>query len=231
MEIPRRTRLYIDIGIFLIKDLQQRILLEQDGLLVVDKPFNIPTSGRALDDDDCLQYWLMQRHGDMVWAVHQLDADTSGVNIFVTEKKLVGKYKKALESVDAVKQYLALVHGQPDWQSCEEQARIGKIDQRSLGVTADGKTAHSKFKVIAQGQAHALLEVEIITGRTHQIRIHAQHLGHPLVGEEWYCQPPCTEHPRQALHCHKIYLPQLQQTFIAPLAEDLQALANRLIKD
>ena len=66
--------------------LEERILLEQDGVLALDKPPGIPTSGLSLDDPDCLQHALMERHGGMVWAVHQIDADTSGVNLFVKEK-------------------------------------------------------------------------------------------------------------------------------------------------
>ena len=63
----------------------------------------MPSTGRALDDDDCLQCWLMRRHGGMVWALHQLDADTSGINMFVTEKKLVKYYKNILEKTQADK--------------------------------------------------------------------------------------------------------------------------------
>ncbi|WP_158527414.1 RluA family pseudouridine synthase [Pelagibaculum spongiae] len=212
----------------MIDDLEARIIYQKNGLLVVDKPFNIPTSGRSLDDDDCLQYWLMQRHGTMVWAVHQLDADTSGVNLFVTEKRLVSIYKKALEDHNSVKEYLAIVHGNPTWNQCEEFGAIGKIDQRSLGITPDGKSAHSQFTVTKKGPEHSLVTVNIFTGRTHQIRIHLSHLGHPIVGEEWYCNPPCNRHPRQALHCHMVHLPQMEQTFIAPLATDLKRLADEL---
>lgn len=208
----------------MIKDLEQRILYEKDGLLVVDKPYNLPSTGRSLDDDDCLQFWLMQRHGGMVWAIHQLDADTSGVNIFVTEKRLVKIYKSSLEKENSSKTYLAIVRGNPSWDQCEEFGAIGKVDERSLGIHPDGKSAHSKFTVLERNENFALLKVNIFTGRTHQIRIHLSHLGHPLVGEEWYCQPPCQKHIRQALHCHKIELPLTGETFIAPLASDLQDL-------
>ena len=66
-----------------IPDLDKRIIYENSDLLIVDKPFDIPTSGKTLSDDDCVQFWLQKRHGGMVWAVHQLDADTTGLNIFV----------------------------------------------------------------------------------------------------------------------------------------------------
>jgi len=210
----------------MIADLEKRIIYEKDGLLVLNKPYDLPSTGRKLDDDDCLQYWLIQRQGAMVWAVHQLDADTSGINLFVTEKKLVKYYKELLEEAQADKQYLAIVHGVPSWKQCEEHGPIGKVDARSLGIHAEGKTAHSYFEVLGSVKDFSVLKARIFTGRTHQIRIHLSHLGHPLVGEEWYCDPPCTVHQRQALHCYKIHLPQTDQTFIAPLAEDLKQLAQ-----
>ena len=75
-------------------DLESRTLERAGNLWVLAKPPGIPTSGRHLDDPDCLQTHLIQAHGGMVWAVHQLDADTSGVNIFVTEKRGVRAFQK-----------------------------------------------------------------------------------------------------------------------------------------
>ena len=212
----------------MISDLEQRIIYESNDLLVINKPHDMPSTGRTLDDDDCLQFCLMRRHGGMVWALHQLDADTSGINMFVTEKKLVKYYKKFLEKTQADKQYLAIVHGSPDWHEYEEHGRIGKVDERSLGIHPEGKTAHSKFERLGSHGNFSLIRATIFTGRTHQIRIHLSHLGHPLLGEEWYIEPPCLLHPRQALHCHKIHLPQTGNDFTAPLAEDLSYLAERL---
>lgn len=210
-----------------VPDLDARIIYQGEGLLVVNKPYNIPTSGRTLDDDDALQYWLMQRQGDKVWAVHQLDADTTGVNLFVTRKQLVATMQQALSA--SVKTYLAVVHGEPSWDKQVCRAAIGEVDARSLGVTEHGRTAHSEFTVLAKAAGFALLKAQIFTGRTHQIRIHLAHLGHALVGEEWYRSTPCHLHPRQALHAHSvsIYQPD-QRTFVAPLAPDLQQLCQRL---
>lgn len=208
----------------MIEDLKQRIIFEDKKLLVVNKPHDIPSTGHNLDDNDCLQYWLIKYHGSMVWAIHQLDADTSGVNIFVTEKKLVKVYKDLLEHPSSIKEYLAIVHGNPSWDQCDEYGAIGKIDERNLGISPDGKSAHSRFKVLKRNDNYALVQAHIFTGRTHQIRIHLSHLGHPLIGEEWYCRPPCPEHPRQALHCSKVSIPLVKEEYVAPLAEDLKKL-------
>lgn len=208
--------------------LNNRIIFAKDGLLVVDKPADLPSTGRTLDDVDCLQYQLIQRQGQMVWAIHQLDADTSGVNLFTTQKELVQKYKQALEQTNATKTYLAIIHGNPTWDEIDETSSIGKIDSRSLGVLSTGKSAHSKFTVLSRSKDFALLKVNIYSGRTHQIRIHLSHLGFPLIGEEWYRIPPCTRHPRQALHCYEIDLTTLNQTFTAPFPIDLYKLSLAL---
>ena len=211
-------------------ELRARVLVQHDGLWVLDKPPDLPTSGRDLADPDCLQHHLMTLHGDMVWAVHQLDADTSGVNVFTTLKTRVPELQRRMRSPQGRKEYVAIVHGVPAWQTRECDAAIGPVDDRSLGVSPKGRAARSAFEVVARGPAHALVQANLFTGRTHQLRIHLAHLGHALVGEEWYRSPPCTAHPRQALHAWRVTLgagpePCLLQ---APLPQDLSELAQRL---
>jgi len=205
-------------------DIERRILWESEGILAFNKPPGLPTSGRTLEDEDCVQHGLIQRHGGMIWAVHQLDADTSGVNLFVTKKPLVKELKRQMESPNAEKRYLAFIQGVPSWEKQSVHARIGQVTARSLGVHPEGKSAHSEFEVRARGTHAALIEARIFTGRTHQIRIHLAHLGHPLLGEEWYRDPPCEAHPRQALHAWKMSLETL--SWEAPLPEDLVALSR-----
>jgi 23S rRNA-/tRNA-specific pseudouridylate synthase len=206
-------------------ELERRILREDGDVIVVDKPSDLPTSGRSLDDDDCLQRALIVRGGGMVWAVHQLDADTSGVNLFTTQRELVEPLKRALGAPGARKLYLAIAHGSPTWDARECLEPIGAIDERSLGVTPDGRPARSRLRVLARSKGHVLFAVEIETGRTHQIRIHASHLGHPLVGEEWYRDPPCSLHPRQALHARSMRIGgPIPLDVKAPVPDDLGAL-------
>ena len=182
----------------------ERVIAREGSILVVNKPPGIPTSGRSLSDPDCIQFWLMKAFGQMVWAVHQIDADTSGVNLFVLERKLVKTLKDQMALPATRKTYCAVVDGVVEHDVQVVEAPIGKIDERSLGVTESGKFAKSLFRVVARGHRSTLMNVEIETGRTHQIRIHASHLGHPLLGEEWYVDPPCLRHPRQALHALSI---------------------------
>ncbi len=210
-------------------ELEGRVLLEADGVLAVNKCPDLPTSGRTLDDKDCLQFALIRRQGAMVWAVHQLDADTSGVNLFTTRKELVEPLKQAMAGRDAAKCYVAIVHGVPRWSTTTCDSPIGPIGEGTLGVTEEGRSASSSFSVTARGRHHSMLEARIATGRTHQIRIHLASLGHSLVGEEWYRDEPCLVHPRQALHAARLKLGAPHALEVtAPLPDDLLALAKGL---
>lgn len=210
--------------------IKPHILSSEGGFYVVNKPYGWPTTGRNLEDDDCIQYHLMRHHGSMVWALHQLDADTSGLCLFTTRKEWIQPIKILWARPDTYKDYLAIVHGSPSWTNMIVDEPIGKNEMNQLGVHASGKPAHTEFKVIDANKDYSLLRARLFTGRTHQIRIHLSHLKHPLVGEEWYSSPPCAQHHRQALHAHRLSFPQNSlmpsDSYTAPLAADLKTLAR-----
>tara|TARA_B110000467_G_C18248787_1_gene439084 strand:- start:274 stop:630 length:357 start_codon:yes stop_codon:yes gene_type:complete len=109
---------------------------------------------------------------------------------------------------------------------------IGKDELGNLGVHSSGKTARTAFEVLDRNNGYSLLRARLFTGRTHQILVHLAHIGHSLVGEEWYRSPPCTLHPRQALHAYRLRLPKnpllTEKVYEAPMPADLQALAKQL---
>ena len=189
---------------------------------------------RALDEIQPaeIDWTLIERHGAMVWAVHQLDADTTGLNLFVTEKRLVDLFKQRMTWPRCEKTYLAVLQGIPDRDQIHQEAPIGvhPDDARGLGVNPDGRSASTHFEIVSRGKDVSLARVRIETGRTHQIRIHAADMGHPLVGEEWYCDPPCSLHPRQALHANRLSFRDGDEPreFEAPIPEDLGGLCERL---
>ncbi|MGJ8653444.1 MAG: RluA family pseudouridine synthase [Opitutaceae bacterium] len=213
-------------------DIEPYILSQSEGLYIINKPPSWPTTGRTLDDDDCIQFHLIKHHGGMVWSLHQLDADTTGLCFFTTRKDWVQPIKELWSHPETHKEYLAIIHGAPNWTEFEVDAPIGKNDVGQLGVHPKGKPARSRLEVIDSQNGFSLLRVHLFTGRTHQIRIHLQHLGYSLVGEEWYRAEPCTLHPRQALHAYRIQLPDDSRfeanSFTAPLPEDLRQLASQL---
>jgi 23S rRNA-/tRNA-specific pseudouridylate synthase len=201
------------------------VLFDQDGGVVVNKPPGLPTAGRTLEDPDCLQWFAMQHYRRMVWCVHQLDADTSGALVLVRRKSLVPLWQARLQAPHANKTYLAWLQGEVADACLEVRVPVGALDStgRQLGVTPTGKPAHTSIRRLAVSQGMTLCAVMLHTGRTHQIRIHAQHVGHPLVGEEWYSNPPDHRHSRQALHAWRIDVHAAPgQQFVAPVPPDLQ---------
>ena len=209
------------------------VLLAHAGVLVCNKPAGLAATGRDLSDPACLQGLLMaRRQRAKIWAVHQLDQDTSGLILFVERKALVQEVGGWLQSGD--KRYLALVHGRLGPGSIRVSAPIGERTQggrRFPALAAEGRPASSVVRALSVGPAHSLVEVRIETGRTHQVRLHLLSLGHPLVGERLHRQPPCTLHPRQALHAWRLRLPQAPgplSALQAPIPDDLVSLADRL---
>ncbi len=205
-------------------DLEARILWDAEGLIAVDKPAGWPTAGRDLDDPRCIQHLLMARCRRMVWAVHQLDAGTTGVNLFVRRKALVPVIAERLKR--GQKRYLAICHGHPSPSRQRIDAPIGWVEgERRRWVTPEGQAAVSHMEALEHlAGGMALVRVAIETGRTHQVRIHMASIGHPLVGEDRYREPPCGLLGRQALHAHQIEL-EGGPVIEAELPQDMKALA------
>lgn len=213
-------------------DVESAILAQVGDLLVVNKPAGWPTSGRTLDDPECVQFQLIKALGRHVWTVHQLDKDTSGLCFFALSKKLVAVLQARWSDPAMEKSYLCIAEGEPAWEQWEETAPIGEISEGCLGVSSSGKSAHTCFEVLDRQGGFSLLRARLRTGRTHQIRIHLGHLGFPLVGEGWYRATPCERHPRQALHAWRVRFPEGvpldRLTWEAPLAADWVELADKL---
>jgi RluA family pseudouridine synthase len=202
------------------------VVYEADGVVVVDKPAGLETSGRTLDDPRSVQYRLAAQLRRRVWAVHQLDRDTSGVLVFVRRRSLVAPWQEALRR--GRKTYLAICHGCVTFREKRVDAPLRYDDARRRWIVAEGgKPACSIVRRLAVAEDASLLEIELLTGRTHQARVHLAHLGHPLFGERRYREPPSSAHPRQALHAARIELPKGER-FSAPLPADLRQLAERL---
>jgi len=205
------------------------VIYDENSLIAINKPWNIPTSGKTLDDPDAIQFWLEKKYARKMWAVHQLDADTTGVNLFVTEKRSVSLYQRSLSNCESTKCYYVIVHGVPEWEMLDCCEPIGFVGDRHLGVHPTGKSAFSRFYKLQSSGDYTLILAKIFTGRTHQIRIHLFHMGFPLVGDDWYSDRPVREHVRQALHARTVRLVSPKPLeLIAPFPDDFEVLANRL---
>lgn len=225
--------------------LEHSILLENEHVLVLDKPAGIPVhsgSGHAFGVIDILRRC---RPGQTIELVHRLDRETSGCLLLAKSRIALNACHHALrEQHDRVtKQYLALVQG--CWPgTATVTAGIEKVirsGERMMQTTTDGARAVSHFTCLqtfgASTVQASLMQVQIETGRTHQIRVHARHQGHPLAGDDKYGHRDFNADMKKLglkrlfLHAShlRLSLPGIGEIDSrAPLAEDLQQVLHRL---
>ena len=166
--------------------------------------------------------------------VHRLDRDTSGVIVFAKSEASQYALKEQWRQRETTKQYLAIVEGRPVPAEGIIDAPLGPdpADPRRRAVVEQGQSARSEYRVLEQyGDEAALVLVRIYTGRTHQIRVHMQAIGHPVIADRVYGRP--SPHiDRQALHAWRLGVTLASngawREFVAPLPEDLRAAIRSL---
>lgn len=169
--------------------------------------------------------------------LHRLDRDTSGVMLVAKTDEAHQQLSQQLKSRELTRIYTAVVHGVMKTLSGKIDAPIGRhrTDRKKMAITREkGREAVSFYRVLEQYAEHSLVEVELKTGRTHQIRVHLKHLHHPVVGDPVYGLPSKNNlnMTRQALHARVITflhpVSQQRMTFETALPEDMQQLIERL---
>jgi 23S rRNA pseudouridine1911/1915/1917 synthase len=224
------------------------VVHEDASLLVIDKPAGLIVHPGAGNPDRTLMNGLLAhapqlRQVPRAGIVHRLDKDTSG--LLVVAKTLSAQAQLAAQLADrSVKRtYLALVHGEPPAHGTVDAA-IGR-DPRSrtrMAVTTRGRPARTHYKVIERFEGIArsgftLLQCRLETGRTHQIRVHLQHIRHPIVGDPVYQRGARAgvKFPRQALHAAALELSHprsgKRMDWSAPLPADMKKLLASLRHD
>jgi len=236
------------------QDLPLTILFEDDDLVIIDKPAGVVVHPAAGHSDRTLVNALLFHVRNLSGIggevrpgiVHRLDKDTSGV--MVIAKNDAAHRKLAAEwGTDRVrKEYLAIVYGTPKQQRATIDAPIGRDprNRKRMSVVKSGRSAVTEY-VIEQPLRHAsLLRLRLRSGRTHQIRVHLKHLGHPIIGDPLYSGPQwrgipdkriqkaIAAFPRQALHAARLTIPHPrtgeQMTFECPLPQDMKMLLAAL---
>jgi len=169
------------------------IIYEDDAMLVIDKPEGIAVHGGSGVSFGVIEALRRQRpQAKFLELAHRLDRETSGV-------LLVGKKRLALTALHdmfrehgagADKRYLVLVKGR--WMNTTQHVKLPLYKyltdggERRVSVNPDGKPSHTVFRLLARWPEMSLLEAQLKTGRTHQIRVHLAHLGFPILGDEKY---------------------------------------------
>ena len=164
--------------------------------------------------------------------VHRLDKDTSGVMVVATNDFAHNSLAEQIGSKTAVKEYVALVHGNITEEKGIIEANIGRhpVDRKKMAVvTSGGKPATTVFHVLERFKNCTFVKCRLLTGRTHQIRVHMAYIGHPLIGDPKYCNSKNKfDIQGQALHSLSLTLihPRTNQemTFTAPIPQDMQKL-------
>ncbi len=184
-----------------------RIIHEDQDILVVEKPPGLLTVGTDRDKTRTVYYALTDyvRKGqakskNRIFIVHRLDREASGILVFAKNEEARDYLQKNWK--DVKKTYFALVHGNP---TCKERTITSHLTENKAYVVystanaKEGKLSHTAYRVLREVEGMSLLEVDLLTGRKHQIRVHLAESGHPIVGDLKYGDKK-SSHKRLSLH-------------------------------
>ncbi len=233
------------------------IIHEDESLIIVNKPADLLTIPDRFDATKLsLIKLLSEYYTEKIWIVHRLDRETSGIICFAKTEDAHRNLSQQFFNRTVDKIYLALVDGKPNPEMGTIDARIGPHPTLpgKMIVSRIGKKAITDYKVIEIFKAFSLVEANIHTGRTHQIRVHLKHLGHPIVVDALYGKrsefflsevkhrkyqlgKEQEERPlmsRTVLHAHQLTIDHPltgeRMAFSVPLPKDFQAVLNQLRK-
>jgi RluA family pseudouridine synthase len=189
---------------------EPRVVYEDESLIVVDKPAGMATAaGGGIDGDASLHGWVTREVGARTFIVHRLDRGTSGLIVFAKTAEAHRRLSQAFERREVTKRYLALVVGHLRRAVGGIAEPLRTFGSGRVGVDPKGSEAATRYRRVERLADADLLEVEPLTGRRHQIRVHCYTIGHPVLGDTRYGdQRPVGGAPRLMLHAVELRLPQ-----------------------
>ncbi len=219
------------------------ILHIDEAIIVINKPAGLPVLPDGWEADAPYAARLLEQQlggaalpaKRSVWVVHRLDKSTSGVMLFARTADAHRDLNRQFELHEARKIYHAIIEGVPDWdeKTARQPLRVNVGHKHRTAVDEQrGKPSETIFRVLRRYAAHALVEAELMTGRTHQIRVHAYALGHSLLGDTLYGAPPSDLIARPALHAFQLTIRNPAQgqieSYTAPYPPDFHNALVRL---
>jgi 23S rRNA pseudouridine1911/1915/1917 synthase len=222
------------------------VIFEDEHLIVLNKPAGLTVHPAPGNRDGTLVNGLLHHCPDLPGIggemrpgiVHRLDKDTTGCIVIAKSQEALVRLQSQIQKRIASREYLAVVHGVPAQQSGTIVGAIGRhpSDRKKYAVVAEdrGRHARTHWTLVERLGDYALLRFKLDTGRTHQIRVHCAHWGHPIVGDATYgrCRRLPVDLPGQALHAVQLGLDHPisgeRLVFEAPLPETFQRLLRAL---
>ncbi len=215
-----------------------KILFSDENVIVVDKPAGLSVLIEGWDKDATFLVKQLEAEFGKPWVVHRLDKVTSGVMVFARTAEAHRDLSMQFENHQVEKIYHAIVNGIPKWDEHTARhsltANVGRSHRTVLDDRA-GKRSVTNFRVLERfGRTLHATSLQAIpeTGRTHQVRVHAALLGHPLLGDKLYGAPPTELIARPALHALSLAFthPSTREmlSFRAEYAEDFESVITRM---
>jgi tRNA pseudouridine32 synthase / 23S rRNA pseudouridine746 synthase len=185
------------------------ILFEDSGLVAVDKPAGMATAaGSGIDGDASLHAWVTRHVGARTYIVHRLDRGTSGVVVFAKTADEHRRLSQAFERREVAKRYLAVVDGHVRRATGEIAEPLRTFGSGRVGVDPKGAESQTRYRRLERLPDADLMELEPLTGRRHQIRVHCYAIGHAVLGDTRYgADRPVGRAPRLMLHAAELRLP------------------------
>ncbi|MEO1770593.1 RluA family pseudouridine synthase [Candidatus Enterococcus ferrettii] len=224
------------------EDLQLDIVYEDEDVVVVNKPQGMvvhPSAGHShgtLVNGLLHQIKNLSTINDVVrpGIVHRIDKDTSGLLMVAKNDQAHEALAKQLKDKTSLRKYVALIHGEIPHEKGRIEAPIGrsKVDRKMQAVIEGGKEAVTHFEVLERFTDFTLIELQLETGRTHQIRVHMQYIGYPVAGDPLYGPKKTLKGNGQFLHAKLLGFthPKTGENLVfeAPLPEIFQKTLKQL---
>ena len=223
--------------------LTQAVCFEDQNLMVVDKPAGMAVhagSGLSWGVVDVIRQLRPARGVDLV---HRLDRETSGCLLLALDGDALRELNEQVKQQTMDKRYFCLLDGHLNEAVVDVRESIGKVErggERYMQVDTEGKSAHTTFRLLQNYGPCSFVEAQLHTGRTHQIRVHAQHLGMALIGDKRYAPAARIKYwkglgaKRLFLHAHQLSFRSLngdEQMVNSPLPDELKTFLDTLIND
>ena len=225
------------------EDIPLNIVYEDSDIIVIDKARGMVVHPAPGNENGTLVNALLFHAKDLSGIngelrpgiVHRIDKDTTGLIVAAKNDAAHVSLAKQIERKTAGRTYIALVHGGFNQESGVVDAPIGRHrrDRKKMAVVPNGRSARTHYRVLKAYQGYTLLELKLETGRTHQIRVHMKHIGHPVAGDPVYgVKNEKLGFNKQLLHAAVLSFKHPgtgeEMTFKAPLPADFEAVLKKL---